>query len=292
MKNSRIVRLAAGLLAGNTIAHASLFTETFDTYPLGALPGSYTTESSWEVYDDPSFGAGSQVARGVGSQNNLMTSFTPKALAVGLTISLQFDYRYTGVPIAIPQGNFIRFGLYDSHGTASYADDTGFHADITHFDNSAPGTGGFYQLRQESNSVDLFAGLLLDNQPGVLTAPPPDSDGSTLFIQPKSVSDGTTVHTARLEIRREVVGMTLALYVDDFTTPKVSGFTGTTLTSFDTLLLEKPAETATLPALHIDNLVVDASPVPEPEAYAGAFAAGALGYALWRRRGSKLAGLS
>ncbi len=149
----------------------------------------------------------------MGSQNNLMTSFTPKSMTVGTTISLQSDYRYTGVPIALPQGNFIRFGLYDSHGTESYADDTGFHADITHFDNATPGTGGFYQLRQESNSVDLFAGLLLDNPPGVLTAPPPDSDGSTLFTRPKSVSDGTSVHTARLQIRRDVAGMTLELYV-------------------------------------------------------------------------------
>ena len=42
MKNTRLVHLTAGLLAGNAVASASLFTETFDTYPLGALPGSYS----------------------------------------------------------------------------------------------------------------------------------------------------------------------------------------------------------------------------------------------------------
>ncbi len=40
MKNTRLVHLAAGLLAGNTVASDALFTETFDTYPIGALPGS------------------------------------------------------------------------------------------------------------------------------------------------------------------------------------------------------------------------------------------------------------
>ncbi len=280
------LRLGLAALAVSTTATASVFIEDFDSYAPGPLPGTYTTEAGWEVTFDGSFGAGSNVARGTGFQNNLMTSFTPTTLAVGEGISLQFDYRYTGAPAALLQANFVRFGLYDSAGTAAYDDDAGYHAGITYYDNATPGTGGFYDLRHEANSVNLFAGLLLDNQPGVLTAPPPDSDGITLLFDPsKTTNDGTAVHTARLEIRNLGTGTGLRLYLDDLSTPKLSGITASNLVSFDRFLLETPANTSASAAFHFDNVTVDTlSAVPEPEEYAAAFGAGILAFALWRRR--------
>lgn len=286
MKPLTLLQLGVTALTATVTTSASVFIENFDSYALGPLPGAYTTEAGWEVAYDASFGAGSQVARGTGFQNNLMTSFAITSLGVGDGIYLQFDYRYTGAPTAVMQANFVRFGLYGSAGTAAYDDDQGFHADITHYDNATPGTGGFYQLRSEANSVNLFAGMLLDNQPGVLTAPPPDSDGTTLLFDPsKTTTDGTTVHTARLEIRNLGGSTGLRLYLDDLTTPKLQGFTATNITSFDRFLLETPAETSAAAAFHFDNVTVDTlSAVPEPEEYASVFGAGIVGFALWRRR--------
>jgi hypothetical protein len=134
--------LAATTLAALGSATASVFIDTFDTYALGPLPGTYTTESGWEVVNDPSFGAGSQVARGSGSQHNLMTSFAVSSLGLGEGIAVQFDYRYLGAPTPAMQANFVRFGLYTSAGTAAYDDDRGFHAGNTHYDSATPGTGG------------------------------------------------------------------------------------------------------------------------------------------------------
>jgi hypothetical protein len=286
MNSTTLLRLAAAIAAGTTATSASVFIEDFDSSAAGPLPGSYTTEAGWEVANDASFGAGSQVARGTGYQNNLMTSFPATSPGIGEGIFLQFDYRYTGAPTAVMQANFVRFGLYGSAGTTAYDDDRGFHADITHYDNATPGTGGFYQLRYEANTVDLFAGLLLDNQPGVLTAPPPDNDCATLFFDPsKAANDGTTVHTARLEIRNLGIGTGLRLYLDDLTTPKLQGFTATNILSFDRFVLETPAETSAGAAFHFDNVTVDTlSAVPEPEEYAAIFGVGIVGFALWRRR--------
>lgn len=286
MKPRSNLILAAALAATLVSARASVFIDTFDTYAVGPLPGTYTTETGWEVVNDPSFGAGSQVARGSGSQNNLMTSFAVTSLAIGEGIAVQFDYRYLGAPTAVPQANFVRFGLYTSAGTAAYDDDRGFHAGITHYDNATPGTGGFYDLRYEGNSVDLFAGMLLDNQPGVLTAPPPDSDGLTLGFDPsKTANDGTTVHTARLEIRNLGIGTGLRVYLDDFSTAKLSTFTATNVLTFDRFLLETPFGTGVGTEFHVDNVSVETlSAVPEPGEYAVMFGAGMIGFAVWRRR--------
>ena len=291
---NQIILVAAALGTCLTMAaQGSIFSDNFESYALGSGISGYDIESNWSVTTDTSFpaGAGNKAASVNGSQKNLHRIFASTTLAIGEMLYTEFDYRFTGPPTASTQSNFIRFGIYDNGPTTRFDDEVGYQSDITYYKDGTPGTGGYYGIRYEANSWDSAWGLLLDNQPGVSTAPihpPTDSDGLGISSPSlKAANDGTTVHSVRYEIERTSGGYSMRLYVDDMTTAKATATDSRSPApvNFSRFAIEPPFNTIAASQFHLDNLVIDkTSAVPEPEEYAVAGGLALIGFAAWRRR--------
>ena len=149
---------------------------TFDLDTVGTQSANpylvHSTVVDWTVATDPILDPvpARNIYQSTGAQTNLKVVFPTVNLAAGESLRVKVDYRYLASPSdpGIQPYNFLRFGAYNTHSTASFTDDQGYLADVSYWE-SATTSGSFskdgdYSIRREDNVWDDFdMGPLLDN---------------------------------------------------------------------------------------------------------------------------------
>ncbi len=286
-KNSylRALVLAGCVFQGAALNGAAVIPPiTFDLDTLGSPSGNphlvHSTMPDWTVVTDSVLDPvpPEQVYRSVHDQTNLKVEFAPVSLAVGESLRVKVDYRYDAPPNdpGMQPFNFLRFGAYQTYGTASFTDDQGYLADVSYWeDNATSGSttkDGDFSLRREDNVWDDFdLGPLLDNQVSPPDWRPPSipetgdirtlvqPDGS-MATWPKSADEGTGMdHAAVICItnRGDYVEICLFHGFPVVMVGRAVDTSGSPIVTFDAVYLESPSDNS---GFHVDNIGIQHLP--------------------------------
>ncbi len=176
---------------------------------------------------------------------------TAQSLAVGDSISLSFDVRFTTLPAN--QNNAFRFGLYNSQGTRQLDDAAGSTPSF----NGRVGDAGYYAGLNFGIGTNSSAFFREVDTGGVLV-------GGTEVVGVGSNFASVVVdllpHNLRLIVSRTAVGLDLS-YSYDNGTPVVRSDTTPITTAFDTIVI---GQGSAVNPFYIDNVNVVYTPIPEP----------------------------
>jgi len=176
---------------------------------------------------------------------------TAQSLAVGDSISLSFDVRFTTLPAN--QNNAFRFGLYNSQGTQQLDDAPG----STPTFNGRVGDAGYYAGLNFGAATNTSAFFREVDTGGVLVG---GADVVGVGSNFASVVVDLLPHNLRLIVSRTAVGLDLS-YSYDNGTPVVRSDTTPITTAFDTIVI---GQGNAVNPFYIDNVNVVYTPIPEP----------------------------
>lgn len=175
----------------------------------------------------------------------LLAGIPPRTLADGDSLTLFFDWRFTGTT-GLNQSKNLRFGFHSSNGTATTADgNTTSDNDKGYFVGTNPGAAastGTILHRENGNSPAILGG----------------NDWVTLGTAGTSVNAGTSPHLGALTVRRVGTALQVTSSIDNL--PVATGTDNSPVTyTFDEVAVSLAG--ATLPSpMRIDNVQVDYSP--------------------------------
>ena len=277
--------LVAFLLhAGRLCAATVIPTVTFDSDSVGSQSGNpylvHSTMADWQVATDAILDPlpAENVYQSTHDQTNLRVVFPTVSLAVGESLRVKVDYRYLAQPNdpGIQPFNFLRFGAYETHSTATYTDDRGYLADVSYWESAASsGSGtkdGDYAVRREDNVWDDFdLGPLLDNDTSPVNWTPPavpetgdirtlqQADGS-MATWPKMTDEGTSDdHAAVICITNSGSYVEVCLYhgFPAVMVGRAVDRSANPIVTFDSLYLESPSDNS---GFNIDNIGIQHLP--------------------------------
>jgi len=275
--------LAATLLVGSSQPLlGTILTETFTD---GTLAGG--ADNSGISWYDRSVNSGVSVASDatIGSgnaltwtpNNNTVTSrgftgvFTNDTFAlaaVGDTIDVKFDFRFTAIPANSTSG--LTFGLYNSNGTTITADDSGAQDnDFGYRTDLGTGTSASIFLGKETNAGAGGTGTTTSGDTATITL---------ATSTPVAIND-TAKHSGQFTLTRTASGIDISVGYDGSTVATGSS-TSALFTTFDEFVFSQNSATT----YRIDNFVVTSN-VPEPTMSVGLLL-GAGMLAMRRRRRS------
>jgi hypothetical protein len=230
----------------------------------------HSTIADWTVVTDSVLdpAAPENVYESTQDQTNIKIEFPATTLAPGETLRVKVDYKYVATPTSpgIQQYNFLRFGAYQTFGTATFTDDIGYLADVSYWQQGSGAKSGDYSIRREDNVWDDFdLGPLLDNQvsPVAFTPPavPETGDIVTMFQPdgmmanwPKPFDDGVTSdHAAVICVSNTGTAVEVCLYHGFPPTliGKAVDSSAAPIVTFDTVYLESPSDNN---GFHVDNI--------------------------------------
>ncbi|XOV72552.1 MAG: beta strand repeat-containing protein [Verrucomicrobiota bacterium] len=230
----------------------------------------HSTIADWTVVTDSVLdpAAPENVYESTQDQTNIKIEFPSTTLAPGETLRVKVDYKYVATPTSpgIQQYNFLRFGAYQTFGTATFTDDIGYLADVSYWQQGSGAKSGDYSIRREDNVWDDFdLGPLLDNQvsPVAFTPPavPETGDIVTMFQPdgmmanwPKPFDDGVTSdHAAVICVSNTGTAVEVCLYHGFPPTliGKAVDSSAAPIVTFDTVYLESPSDNN---GFHVDNI--------------------------------------
>jgi len=224
------------------------------TLPTDSTTGPNEGSADKAMYVSPSSSATGYIAK-----------FTATTLAVGDTLTLSFDYRFTIAP-STGTASGVRFGLYDSKGT----DYTVPTADT--YDNNDKG----YRVYSAASSSSLAGSLSKEDGgdgSGNAGSAGGGSGDNTLLGSPTNFNQSTTTARYSFSITRDSatqVSFGLSINGTNRLSSSVTDSSSAIFT-FDELLIG--AGTATAYAFDNVTVVFTPSAVPEPSAYALLFSA-------------------
>ena len=240
----------------------------------------HSTSPDWVVATDPVLDPvpAENVYQSVHSQTNLKVEFPPVTLGVGESLRVKVDYRYLAQPNnpGIQPYNFLRFGAYNTHGTATFTDDQGYLADVSYWENASTSGSttkdGDYSIRREDNVWDDFdMGPLLDNDMSPVNWTPPAipetgdirtmmaPDGS-MANWPKPFDDGTSdEHAAVICITNNGSEVDVCLFhgFPPVMVGRAVDTSGSPIVTFDAVYLESPSDNS---GFNIDNIGIQHLP--------------------------------
>jgi hypothetical protein len=232
---------------------------------------------TFQVQTDPSTSSsallrqpGSTFSRFVGFFNGTSGSPSAQSLALGDSITLSFDLRYTAVPST--SNNGLRFGLYNSNLTRQ-ADD--FAGNAGNNFNGRLGDAGYY--------AGLNFGAAGATNNAIFREA--DTDGSPLGGSEviglgsgfASAVIDTNVHNLALTVTRTATGVNVGYSFDNGTAITRSDTVQNT-TAFDAIYIGHGNDST---AFYVDNVNVAFTAIPEPSSIAAIV--GIAGLALRRR---------
>jgi|GEM_PF-1065969 len=246
----------------------------FDTDTVGTQSSNpnivHSTITDWTVVTDSVLdpAAPENVYESTQDQTNIKVEFPATTLAPGETLRVKVDYKYVAAPTSpgIQQYNFLRFGAYQTQGTATFTDDIGYLADVSYWQQGTGAKSGDYSIRREDNVWDDFdLGPLLDNQVSPVDFIPPavpeTGDIVTMFQPdgmmaswPKPFDDGiTSDHAAVICVSNTGTAVEVCLYHGFPPTliGKAVDTSATSILTFDTVYLESPSDNN---GFHVDNI--------------------------------------
>ena len=269
---------------GTASAAMALPPVTFDLDTVGTQSANpylvHSTMVDWTVATDPILDPvpPRNVYQSTGAQTNLKVVFKPVNLAAGESLRVKVDYRYLAPPShpGIQPYNFLRFGAYNTHSTASFTDDQGYLADVSYWESAttsgSSSKDGDYSIRREDNVWDDFdMGPLLDNSTTPVHWTPPaipetgdirtlsQPDGS-MATWPKASDEGTIDHAAVICITNHGDWVEICLYhgFPSVLVGRAIDTASSPIVSFDAVYLESPSDNA---GFNIDNIGVQHLPV-------------------------------
>jgi len=238
-----------------------------DTFADGGFTnGVDANDAAWASYGSATrtINSGALRVAAAGSDRGVIAGFSATTLAVGETLSLTFDFRYTVVPAA-DNSSALRFGLYNTATTAvDYNDDFGFRVNTPYGGTSSPGI-----IRETGTSGAIGAGS--------------DSTSLTTPGTFSTFSLGTSWNTLTFSFTRtDATTLTFDFKVDNISlmTSAASNNSGSIFT-FDEVAFVNRAGAATF---ELDNINVTLTTVPEPATTAIAIGCIALTGAIGLRR--------
>lgn len=252
--------LAASVPAMATVLVSDPFTDGGRTNGADALDiawwqtGGTGPLAMFAVQNDPSTSSNALFRDPNGGFSSFIGFFgaTAQSLAVGDSISLSLDVRFTTLPAN--QNNAFRFGLYNSQGTQQ-ADDFGGNSG-NNFNNRL-GDAGYYAGLNFGTASNLSAFFREVDTGGVLVGGAEVVGVGTNFA---SVVVDLLPHNLRLIVSRTAVGLDLS-YSYDNGTPVVRSDTTPITTAFDTIVI---GQGNAVNPFYIDNVNVVYTPIPEP----------------------------
>jgi len=251
--------LAASVPAMATVLVSDPFTDGGRTNGADALDiawwqtGGTGPLAMFAVQNDPSTSSNALFRDPNGGFSSFIGFFgaTAQSLAVGDSISLSFDVRFTTLPPAT--NNTFRFGLYNSQGTQQLDDAPG----STPTFNGRVGDAGYYAGLNFGTASNLSAFFREVDTGGVLVGGAEVVGVGTNFA---SVVVDLLPHNLRLIVSRTAVGLDLS-YSYDNGTPVVRSDTTPITTAFDTIVI---GQGNAVNPFYIDNVNVVYTPIPEP----------------------------
>ncbi len=257
---------------------------TFDLDTVGGQSGNpnlvHSTMVDWQVATDSILDPvpAENVYQSTNDQTNLKVVFPSVTLAVGESLRVKIDYRYLAQPNdpGIQPYNFLRFGAYNSHGTATFTDDQGYLADVSYWESASTSGSttkdGDYAIRREDNVWDDFdMGPLLDNDisPVNWTPPPvPETGDIRTMARPdgsmatwsKMADEGTSSdHPAVICITNNGSEVEVCLF-HGFPVVMIGRAvdrSGGPIVTFDSVYLESPSDNS---GFNIDNIGIQHLP--------------------------------
>lgn len=196
---------------------------------------------------------------------------------VGDSVQLSFDFRFTGSFGADFEDNALRFGLYNSNGTAIV---DGYNDGGGTTDNNDQGYYGFIANLSTGDYDVALEDATTGVNPSSIGG---GSDTNAPLGQAAGFINDTASHSVLLSIARAASGVDITLSVDGSTIVSGNDPTGL-VTSFDEIMLNLADGSDAV----FNNFSVEAVSIPEPSTYAmcalmfASFAA-----LVWSRRSSR-----
>lgn len=205
--------------------------------------------SALTVVNDTGIGAGNALQftpSGTGNQGFVGRLPAPISLADGGSVSLRFQYRFTGTT-GLNLAGRLRFGLYNAGATftSSHNQGTVRNNDKGYYGQTNPGATGSSatSVARETNSDEILGAT------GV----------TTIGTAGSSVNAGTTAHTGLLSIRRSGTALILTASIDG--QPVATATDNSPLTyDFDEVAIGIGQGSPTASPLRVDNIAVSTAP--------------------------------
>jgi hypothetical protein len=193
---------------------------------------------------------------------------------VGDSITLNFDFRFTGTTLNTASG--LTFGFYNSNGSAITADDAAAQDnDFGYRVEFGTGTTSGIYLGREQNSGAGGTGSGTG-----------DTSTITLGTSTPVMINDTAKHTAEFSLTRTATGINLVARYDNTivatgtVTPTSPSPSTALFSTIDEIVFSQASGTQ----YRIDNVVVNASNFAIPEPSTWALALGIVGLLVWQRR--------
>ncbi len=265
-KSLSLFVIAVAMTCQPLINGQTLFTENFDGFSDGttAVPGLIFDPAMYSVQTDTTFGT-DKVLQTSSTQQNIHGSFASTSVTDTTTLALHVNYRWTTAPTMVPQGNFLRMGLYNSGGTSASAhtdtvflDDNGYLVDATYYASQFG-----YAAREENSISSAFTEILLDTLPA--------TDMTQLGAdQAKGADNGTDFDVLSLRISYDGSVTTTDIFFEDPTFSGAPALSRTDASSpistFDSFFVRAAGSFGSA-NLNVEKITVSLTTVPEPKHY-------------------------
>lgn len=187
--------------------------------------------------------------------------FSPTELAIGQSLNLSFDYRFSQTAVG---SNAFMFGLFNSGGDLAEKNDINFRklADYTGYAAS----GVFGTDTSRSDHIEAT------NQAGDNLLSLSDYTVGTSYLQVGAATPGE-IYKASMQISRTAAGITVQSQIGG--TVMLQTYTNAMFTKFDTVGIFSNGDSGTF---SLDNVQLDYVGAPEPSTF---FAMGLLGVAVF-----------